>query len=249
MSLSVSGQINWWLSPISGAITHQIDPWIMWHARLMVLAWAILLPLGAIAARYFKVTPKQDWPRQLDNRAWWHAHQALQYSGVLLMLVGLALTWSSGSSQSLAAVWHGYLGWAVVAIGVLQVLSAWLRGSKGGPTEPQLRGDHYDMTAHRLWFERLHKTAGWLAIVAAVATVCLGLVAADAPRWMALVLAVWWLALIALAVRLERTGHGINTYQAIWGPDSSHPGNPTFGHPSKPMGTSARRLARNQERK
>lgn len=225
MPLSVKGQIDWWLSPLSGAITHEIDPWIMWHARIMVLAWAILLPLGALAARYYKVTPRQDWPRQLDNRAWWLAHQALQYSGVLLMLVGTALAWSNSRSLTATAQWHGYLGWFVVIVGALQVLSAWFRGSKGGPTEPQLRGDHYDMTAHRLWFERLHKRGGWLVVFVAILTICLGLVAADAPRWMALVLTVWWLALTMAALRLERAGRCVNTYQAIWGPDPAHPGN------------------------
>ena len=33
-----------------------------------------------------------------------------------------------------------------------QVLGGYLRGSKGGPTDHRLRGDHYDMTARRVWF-------------------------------------------------------------------------------------------------
>jgi hypothetical protein len=221
--------LRWWLSPLSGASNHQLDAAIMWHARAMVLAWAILLPLGAVAARYFKVTPKQDWPRHLDNRAWWHAHRGLQYLGVVVMLIGTVLIWNeravTNSTPSALTVWHGYLGWAVVALGVLQILSAWLRGSKGGPTDAQLRGDHYDMTRHRLWFEAIHKGGGWLSVGLAIVTVALGLIAADAPRWMPLVLAMWWLGLIATSVYLERTGHCIDTYQAIWGADIKHPGN------------------------
>ena len=221
--------LRWWLAPLSGASSHQLDAAVMWHARAMVLAWAILLPLGAVAARYFKVTPQQDWPRQLDNRAWWHAHRGLQYLGVVVMLIGTALVFDwrgeAAATPSALAVWHGYLGWAVVALGLAQILSAWLRGSKGGPTDVQLRGDHYDMTRHRLWFEALHKGGGWLSIFLAVASVALGLVAADAPRWMPLVLALWWLGLIVASLHLQRAGRCIDTYQAIWGPDTNHPGN------------------------
>lgn len=217
--------LRWWLNPFSGASSHHLDAAVMWHARAMVLAWAVLLPLGAVAARYFKVTPQQDWPRHLDNRAWWHAHRSFQYLGVVLMLAGTALVWNVGTQSGPVALWHGYLGWAVVALGVVQILSAWLRGSKGGPTDTQLRGDHYDMTRHRLWFEALHKGGGWLAVILAIITVALGLIAADAPRWMPLVLGMWWMGLIAVSVYLERTGHCIDTYQAIWGPDMKHPGN------------------------
>ena len=221
--------LTWWLRPLSGASNHQLDATIMWHARAMVLAWAVLLPLGAVAARYFKVTPQQAWPHQPDNRAWWHAHRGLQYLGVAVMLIGTALVFNGRAGATAAAptaaLWHGYLGWSVVALGMLQVLSAWFRGSKGGPTDVQLRGDHYDMTRHRLWFEALHKSGGWLAVVLAIVTVALGLLAADAPRWMPLLLGAWWLILIAASVYLERNGRCIDTYQAIWGPDMKHPGN------------------------
>lgn len=223
--MSMDKLLDWWLSPLSGATAHVADGWMVWHARVMVLAWSVLLPLGVLAARYFKVTPQQDWPRHIDNRVWWHAHRALQYSGVVLMLVGVALAWDRGARLTSIAAWHAYLGWGIVVLGVLQVVGAWMRGSKGGPTDIDMRGDHYDMTPHRLWFEGIHKTLGWLAVVAAIATVCLGLLAADAPRWMALMLLLWWLALLALGVYLERSSRCIDTYQAIWGPDSIHPGN------------------------
>ncbi len=225
MPFSLDHALHWLFSPLSGADTHHLDIRVMWHARLMVLAWAILVPLGVIAARYYKVTPMQDWPRVLDNRAWWNAHRALQYGGALLMLAGAALAWNGAAPASSVGTLHGYLGWAVVALGALQLASAWLRGSKGGPTDHQMRGDHYDMTAHRLWFERIHKTCGWAAVGVAVLTILVGLWAADAPRWMAVVLAAWWLALLAWGVGLERAGRHIDTYQAIWGPDLKHPGN------------------------
>ncbi len=216
---------DWLLTPLSGSATHHIAPWAMWHARCMVLAWAVLLPLGALVARFFKVLPGQDWPRKLDHPAWWHAHRALQWVGVGCMALGLALVWGQGAGASGLAQLHRGAGWLVCALGALQIASGLARGSKGGPTATQLRGDHYDMTPWRCQFERLHKGLGWLAVLAAVAVVALGLALADVPRWMALLLALWWLALAAAFVRLQRAGRCIDTYQAIWGPDRRHPGN------------------------
>jgi len=217
--------IDWLLTPLSGAAGHQIAPWAYWHARSMVLAWAVLLPLGALVARYFKVTPSQHWPAQLDNKVWWHAHRVLQWAGVVVMSAGAALAWRHAGSAAAMARLHAWAGWALIALGWLQVAGGLARGSKGGPTDDRLHGDHYDMTAHRVWFERLHKAGGWLAVVAAVAVIAVGLVLADAPRWMALALAAWWLALAGAAWRWQRRGLCIDTYQAIWGPDPRHPGN------------------------
>jgi hypothetical protein len=211
--------------PLSGSTEHHIADWASWHARLMVLGWAVLLPLGALIARYFKVMPRQDWPRQLDNKAWWHAHRGLQYTGVLVMTAGLGLAWGQGMGTGAAARAHALLGWALCLAGWAQVAGGMLRGSKGGPTDSRKRGDHYDMTPRRYAFERVHKTLGWLAIVGAVGAIALGLAVADAPRWMAGMLAAWWLGLAALFVRWQYHGRCIDTYQAIWGPGDSHPGN------------------------
>ncbi len=236
---------QWFLTPLSGASSHHISEWVMWHARLMVAAWAVLLPLGAMAARFFKVTSKQQWPQHVDNRAWWHSHRTLQYVGICVMLIGAAMAWGRGSYATNVSALHAYLGWSVIALGVLQVLAAWFRGSKGGPTEPQMRGDHYDMTRHRLWFERVHKVGGWIAVLLAIATIMLGLIVADAPRWMVAALIGWWLTLIYVGVHLQRAGRCIDTYQAIWGPDKAHPGNHR-----QPVGWGVRRpLEVTQERR
>ncbi len=221
--------LDWLSMTLSGSTEHHLPGWVQWHARLMVLAWGVLLPLGALVARYFKVTRHQQWPQQVDNRAWWHAHQALQYSGVLAMAVGVALAYNQSQATSGVAGWHRTLGWWVVVLGLLQVVGAWLRGSKGGPTEPTLRGDHYDMTMHRRIFEWAHKKGGWLAVGLSLVVIGSGLWVADAPRWMPLVLVVWWLLLATWAMRLQRAGRCIDTYQAIWGPDPVHPGNQPQG--------------------
>ena len=217
--------LDWLLSPLSGATLHGIEPWAYWHARCMVLGWGVLLPVGALTARYFKITPRQRWPQELDNQAWWHAHRALQWAGVAVMSIGAGLAWAQSGGASLAARLHAWAGWSLVLLGWLQIAAGLARGSKGGPGEAGLRGDHYHMTPHRIWFERLHKGLGWLSVLAAVGVIALGLQVADAPRWMALVLLAWWSALAGLAWRWQRRGRCVDTYQAIWGPDPHHPGN------------------------
>jgi Eukaryotic cytochrome b561 len=228
--------LDWLATPLSGASTHHLAPWAYWHARCMVVGWGILLPLGALVARYFKVLPQQRWPEQLDNKAWWHGHRGLQWLGVGFMGVGAALAWGQGSEASIAARLHAWAGWALVALGCLQVVAGLGRGSKGGPGEATLHGDHYDMTPHRIWFERLHKGLGWLAVLAAAGVMMLGLQVADAPRWMPLALLAWWGLLLAAAWHWQRQGRCVDTYQAIWGPDPRHPGNRL-----KPIGWGVRR--------
>jgi hypothetical protein len=216
---------DWLMTPLSGSATHAIDAWTYWHARCMVAAWGVLLPVGALVARYFKVLPRQPWPQRLDHKAWWNAHQLTQWCGAGLMALGLVLAWGQGSGAHPLALLHAWAGWVVAAIGALQLIGCATRGSKGGPTEAALRGDHYDMSPRRRAFERLHKALGWLSLLAAMGVIVLGLVVADAPRWMPLLLAAWWLLLAAAALRWQRQGRCIDTYQAIWGPDPAHPGN------------------------
>lgn len=225
---------TWLLTPLSGANEHHVATWAAWHGRLMVISWAVLLPAGVLAARYFKALPHQSWPAELDNKTWWRAHQTLQWGGVLLMTAGLTLAWCNASGASSLARAHGTLGWCIGAAGWLQIAGGLARGTKGGPgdqrckndcTSGSLRGDHYDMTSRRVAFELVHKVLGTGAILAALFAIATGLRVADAPRWMAVVLASWFCLLGALAVRWQRQGRCIDTYQAIWGPDVAHPGN------------------------
>ena len=231
--------LDWLTLPLSGAAEHALAPWAIWHARCMVLGWGVLLPLGALVARFFKVTPRQPWPREVDNRFWWNSHRVLQWAGIAAMTVGAALAWQQGAGATDLARLHGLAGWALCTAGWLQVVSSVLRGSKGGPTEAQLRGDHYDMTPHRRAFERWHKGLGWLAVALSAGVIVMGLVVADAPRWMLLVLLLWGLCFIVVFAWLQSRGRCIDTYQAIWGPDPAHPGNQ-----QRPTGWGVRRPLR-----
>jgi hypothetical protein len=211
---------NWLLMPLSGASTHDISPLVAWHARLMVLAWSVLIPLGVLVARFYKVTPKQNFPTQLDNPFWWHAHRGLQYLGVFLSLVAIGFIWYKNVNADSYGL-HQLFGYILLALGLLQVVGAQLRGTKGGPTDVAkglpLRGDHFDMTRRRRIFEVWHKSLGYFALALVVVTTMLGLALADAPRWMGLVIAAWWLLLVAAFVILQKRGRAVDTYAAIWG--------------------------------
>ncbi len=235
----IAALLRFLLDPVSGAPTHEITAARMWHGRLMVASWAGLLPLGFLLARYYKVTRAQDWPRVLDNPFWWVGHQVTQYLGIGLMTLALGVIWLDCPEGT--AGWpcrpaqthtHSVLGLIVVISGWAQVVLGLTRGTKGGPTDgaadPQdpatWRGDHYDMTPRRLFFEWAHKLLGYVTLVLAMFAIVTGLLYADAPRWMFAALGLWWVALIVWGMRLQRAGRNIDTYQAIWGPDPRHPG-------------------------
>jgi hypothetical protein len=221
--MMADGIMTWLMMPIDAGRVHDIGLAVSWHGRLMTLGWGILIPLGVVVARYFKVTRRQDWPRQLDNKMWWHGHLACQYGGAALMLAGLLII-LSGPRIGIAYL-HASMGYVVVVLGVMQFMAGWFRGSKGGPTEPDPRGDHYDMTLRRVVFERLHKSVGYLALALAALTILTGLHAANAPRWMWFAILFWWLGLLIVALRLQALGRYVSSYHAIWGPDTAHPGN------------------------
>ena len=233
------GWIGWLARPWNGAVDHHLAPWMAWHGRAMVLSWAILVPAGLLAARFFKIWPGQRWPAELDDQHWWIAHRFLLSIAMLVSTAGLWLAWSNADGGPGIARVHAVLGWLVMALGWAQVGGGLLRGSKGGPTDPRaidLAGDHYLMTRRRRIFERAHKSCGWLALLMTLGVIPTGLYLADAPRWMWLVILAWWLALAILARRLQEEGRAIDTYQAIWGPGPGLPGNRV-----RPIGWGVRR--------
>lgn len=214
------------MSSADASRPHDITSLVSWHARLMVLGWGICVPTGIVIARYLKVTPIQNWPDVLDNKLWWRCHLILQVSAVVLVCCGLGLILlQTGQQQDL----HRTLGWLVTLGLAVQTLSGLMRGSKGGPTAPapdgSWDGDHYLMTFRRRVFERVHKTLGYVLLALAVVTIFLGLWQVNAPRWMFLALPVFWTILIVVVRLVVRDVPRTTTYQAIWGPDPSLPGN------------------------
>ncbi len=222
--------IEWLLSPIDVDRAHQVGFFISWHGRFMVAAWGMCVPVGIVAARYFKVLPKQKWPEELDNKVWWNTHRICQYSAALFMAIATVLILYR-STAVLSANFHTRTGWLVLVLAGIQILSGIYRGTKGGPTEPSMSGDHYDMSKHRIIFEYFHKTMGYSLLILASYCIVSGMWAANAYNWMWLIMISWWLLLIGLAIYLETRGACFDTYQAIWGKDPS-----MIGNQRKPIG-------------
>ena len=230
----LAGLVHWLSTPISGASDHAIAMALAWHGRLMVLAMGLLTPPLIIVARFFKITPRQDWPRRLDNPFWFITHRRWGHIVGAIVAVAMAFVLVERGWQWPWWNLHTAAGWLVVFLVLVQLIGAWLRGTHGGPVDPFTRkprpraqwpGDHFSMTSRRIIFEYIHKGAGYLLLALTVLALCSGLIAADAPRWMPLSLGVWWLVMAAVFVWLQRTGHCIDTYQAIWGLDPDLPGN------------------------
>lgn len=217
---------EWLGAPLFDGRAHLISQEQMWHARMMFIAWGVLSPLSIVMARFFKVLPWQDWPRELDSKVWWRFHWLAQSVVLILTIAGSLLMYRATDDRTHL---HGWLGYAILSLVLVQVLLGYFRGSKGGPTDPQtngdLHGDHYSMTPRRRLFESLHKTLGYLLLSIAAVAVLFGMQIVNAPRWMWLSILVWWLVLFIAFVILQKHGRAIDTYQAIWGPESRHPGN------------------------
>jgi hypothetical protein len=234
-----------WLGPDRHVSNHELPMWAAWHGRMMVIAWVILLPLGALIARFFKVTPHQRWPQELDNKFWWYSHLVLQYTGIAIMTGAFFIAVAHANLRNSAAPLHGLIGWVVFFLGWVQVAGGRLRGSKGGPqagldgTTVAVRGgDHYDMTRRRVVFEYTHKIGGYVAIALATVDVALGLNAAHARSWIVGLIVTAWVVGLAIFIALQKNGRCVDTYQAIWGPAHDHPGNLR-----PPIGWGVRRLS------
>jgi hypothetical protein len=220
--------LEWLFLPIDLSRPHDVEFEVSWHARLMVLGWSVLIPIGIFAARFFKVLPRQDWPHKLDNQAWWVTHLVAQYLAGILMVSALYLIWNIRGSHS-SSMLHQVMGWTTVSLCGIQYLAGWLRGSKGGPTELQrtgtIRGDHYDMTKRRILFEKIHKAIGYVCLLSSLAAVISGLWMVNAPKWMWFSILTWWGFVIVSFIKFQKIIGTLDTYQAIWGTDPELPGN------------------------
>lgn len=185
------------------------------HAGLMLTAWCLLIPVGVLIARYFKVTRQQDFPAELDNNFWWNWHRGLQYLGVALSTLGFgAMVALNGFGLETL---HSKIGIVIVMLGWCQLLSAWTRGSKGGPTDTQMRGDHFDMTPRRHAFEIFHKSSGWAAVLGAIAAAATGIELGGLSIYWHVGLAVLTLGYLVTARHFHAQHRHVTTYLAIWG--------------------------------
>jgi len=136
------------------------------HGGLMGVGWGILLPFGAVIARYTKpVGPFNVWPARADPKAWqvWFIiHFLFQHVGLVIVSVGIGYAKMIGTNTFKA---HRALGGTIMALGYAQFISGWLRPHK----EPG------SITFFRVVFEYVHKNLGRYAVIMAIAQIQMGM--------------------------------------------------------------------------
>ena len=193
----------------------------------MALAWLVLLPAGALIARFYKVRPAPGRSHRLDDQFWWNTHRVLQTLGAAL--AALAAWWAYVARGRVMdwPVLHVQLGAAALALCAAQILVPLFRGTKGGPTDEfadpadplTWRGDHYDMTLRRRLFERWHKNGGYVAMGLGVAASWTGidLVGLEEDWQWGVAVCVGVFAVLFTRLSLQR--RRVDTWLAIRGPE------------------------------
>jgi hypothetical protein len=135
-------------------------------------------------------------------------------------------------SQGISGSVHSVFGFATVAFGCLQLVSAWLRGSHGGryyytaeADKPETwHGDHFSMTPRRRRFESYHKTAGYFTMFCAAGAIGSGLMQYPMPA-LAAGIALTTVVFLIVSLYREHRGKRYDTYRAVFGNDPDHPFN------------------------
>ncbi|GJP51762.1 hypothetical protein CLOM_g10905 [Closterium sp. NIES-68] len=159
------------------------------HGIISTVAWALLLPLGAMAARYLR----QVYP------LWFPAHQALQLAACSLATVAftMAFTMPHGAiagradeaSRGACVTAHTAMGIALMALAALQLSALVWRPHEDSPSRP--------------YWRRVHAALGALTLLLGQAQVFIGLFISAAPLFYTVLLAAWVIFAVLLATALE----------------------------------------------
>ena len=104
---------SWLSDPLRAASYAGLTQPVRLHGLLMALAAGVLMPLAVLIARYFKILPSQDWPRELNRRSggsaiwcWPMAHRSSPPCALVLVVLArpeganhlwrTAMPWSAG---------------------------------------------------------------------------------------------------------------------------------------------------------
>ncbi|XP_008799561.1 cytochrome b561 and DOMON domain-containing protein At3g25290-like [Phoenix dactylifera] len=125
------------------------------HGVLNAVSWGILLPIGAIFARYLKTFKSAD-------PAWFYLHLSCQLTGYTVGVAGWATGLNLGSkSKGVQYTTHRNIGITLFSLATLQVFALFLRPSK----------DH----KIRFYWNIYHHLVGYTVIVLGVINVFKGL--------------------------------------------------------------------------
>ncbi|KAF7055141.1 hypothetical protein CFC21_062708 [Triticum aestivum] len=125
------------------------------HGVLNGVGWGVLIPLGAMIARYLRVFESAD-------PAWFYLHIACQISGYALGVAGWGLGLKLGSeSKGLTYSTHRNIGIAIFCLATLQVFALFLRPDK--------------KNKYRVYWNAYHHSVGYSVIVLAAVNIFKGL--------------------------------------------------------------------------
>ncbi|XP_070775640.1 putative ferric-chelate reductase 1 [Enoplosus armatus] len=129
------------------------------HGALMLLAWMLTGSVGTFVASFYK----PDWPNQtvLGQKVWFQVHRGLMMLTVTLTIVAFCLPFFYRKGWSKHAGVHPYLGCCVLALSLIQPITAAVRPSPD---------------SHRRYiFNWAHWGVGSLTEIMAVAAMFLGM--------------------------------------------------------------------------
>lgn len=154
------------------------------HGALNMLGWGILMPIGAIVARYFK-----EW-----DPIWYYSHAAIQGLGWLFGLVGFILGFVTQGFIHAQVEHHKNLGITILVVGCLQVTALLLRPQKG--------------SKFRKYWNWYHHNAGRILVILAISNIFYGIhLGMEGPSWYgtyAVILVILVIAAIAMEIRSWR---------------------------------------------
>ncbi|BAD73755.1 membrane protein-like [Oryza sativa Japonica Group] len=130
------------------------------HGALNLFAWGVLLPIGAIIARYCR-----RW-----DPLWFYLHAGIQLVGFILGLAGIVAGVSLYNKIQADVPAHRGLGIFVLVLGILQILAFFLRPHKD--------------SKYRKYWNWYHHWVGRLALFFAAINIVLGIkVGAAGNSW------------------------------------------------------------------
>ncbi|XVE78342.1 hypothetical protein DITRI_Ditri13aG0137100 [Diplodiscus trichospermus] len=134
------------------------------HGVLNTVSWGVLMPLGAIAARYMRVFKSAD-------PAWFYLHVACQTSAYIVGVAGWATGIKIGTeSPGVTQNPHRNIGIVIFCLGTLQVFALLLRPNK----------DH----KYRLYWNIYHHSVGYAVIILSIINIFEGFdILQPADKW------------------------------------------------------------------
>uniref|UniRef100_A0A0E0M301 Cytochrome b561 and DOMON domain-containing protein n=1 Tax=Oryza punctata TaxID=4537 RepID=A0A0E0M301_ORYPU len=153
------------------------------HGFLNAVSWGILLPMGAILARYLKTFRSAD-------PAWFYLHVSCQLIGYGVGVAGWATGINLGNmSNGITYTLHRNIGIIVFALGTLQIFALFLRPKKENK--------------YRVYWNMYHHSVGYTVIILGITNIFKGMaILGVEQRWKTAYVAVLCLLGVA-AVILE----------------------------------------------